>query len=250
MRKSSRGNPWHDSLGRFCHGPTATIDTNINKVDEVNYNIREKAKENGNYNDKDARDLRNLTKRALESNGGGKQNLWSIQHGGYDLYYEVYYNNKPVFGVLNGFVEIYNKEYTAYAQVFSITSGYDIKKISFSQISEKANILMSDEYEDGTYDVEMLEMVEYNDGYQVTYCQIGDNYAENEHDELIKEFLLQTDDERVSLGKFEGIPEHSFHFSSKEKAIKYAKKYNQISIWDWENQCEIEIGGTGKNDSI
>lgn len=27
MRKSSRGNPWHDSLGRFCHGPTATVDT-------------------------------------------------------------------------------------------------------------------------------------------------------------------------------------------------------------------------------
>ena len=32
MRKSSRGNPWHDSLGRFCHGPTATVDTWGNEI--------------------------------------------------------------------------------------------------------------------------------------------------------------------------------------------------------------------------
>lgn len=27
MRKSSRGNPWHDARGRFCHGPSAKTDT-------------------------------------------------------------------------------------------------------------------------------------------------------------------------------------------------------------------------------
>ena len=32
MRKSSRGNPWHDALGRFCHGPTATVDTWGNEI--------------------------------------------------------------------------------------------------------------------------------------------------------------------------------------------------------------------------
>ena len=32
MRRSSRGNPWHDSKGRFCHGPTAEIDTFGNRI--------------------------------------------------------------------------------------------------------------------------------------------------------------------------------------------------------------------------
>ena len=31
-RRSSRGNPWHDRLGRFCHGPYAEIDTNGNPI--------------------------------------------------------------------------------------------------------------------------------------------------------------------------------------------------------------------------
>jgi len=34
MRKSSRGNPWHDAKGRFCHGPTSEIDTFGNPVTE------------------------------------------------------------------------------------------------------------------------------------------------------------------------------------------------------------------------
>jgi len=34
MRKSSRGNPWHDAKGRFCHGPTATTDTWGNEISD------------------------------------------------------------------------------------------------------------------------------------------------------------------------------------------------------------------------
>ena len=33
-RRSSKGNPWHDAKGRFCHGPTATVDTFGNPITE------------------------------------------------------------------------------------------------------------------------------------------------------------------------------------------------------------------------
>ena len=33
-RKSSRGNPWHDANGRFCHGPEASVDTWGNPISE------------------------------------------------------------------------------------------------------------------------------------------------------------------------------------------------------------------------
>lgn len=34
MRKSSKGNPWHDAKGRFCHGPEARTDTWGNPITE------------------------------------------------------------------------------------------------------------------------------------------------------------------------------------------------------------------------
>lgn len=33
-RRSSKGNPWHDAKGRFCHGPEATVDTFGNPITE------------------------------------------------------------------------------------------------------------------------------------------------------------------------------------------------------------------------
>lgn len=119
-------------------------------------------------------------------------------------------------------------------------------KYRYDKVLTSSKKLASDKYEDGTYDVATLKPVTYDKGYQVTYCQIGDKYTDDEHNALIAEFLAKTDDGKVSLGKFEGEPEHSFHFKSKSEAIKYAKKYNQISIWDWENMLPIETGGTGR----
>ena len=34
MRRSSRGNPWHDARGRFCHGPEAKVDTWGNPISD------------------------------------------------------------------------------------------------------------------------------------------------------------------------------------------------------------------------
>ena len=119
-------------------------------------------------------------------------------------------------------------------------------KYGYSTIKANTEKLSSDKYQDGTYDANSLKEIDYDSGYQVTYCQIGDKYSESEHDALIKDFLSHTDDSRVSLGKFEGTPEHSFHFKSRDEAISYAKKYNQISIWDWSKCEEIKTGGTGR----
>jgi hypothetical protein len=100
--------------------------------------------------------------------------------------------------------------------------------------------------EDGTYDLENLNSISYNKGYQVTFSQIGDNYNEIDFDDKVKEFIKLSSDNKVSAGKFESTPEISFNFESKKEAIKIAKKYNQISIYDWKEHDEIKTGGTGK----
>lgn len=106
--------------------------------------------------------------------------------------------------------------------------------------------LSSDKYPDGTYDIESKQPIEYEDGYQVTFCQIGDNYTEDEHARLCEEFLKESTDDKISAGKFGGTPEISFHLKDRETAERLAKKYNQISIWDWKTWNEIKMGGTGK----
>lgn len=104
------------------------------------------------------------------------------------------------------------------------------------------------EYESGTYDLETLEQVEYNKGYQVTFSQIGDNYTDKEYADKVNEFLKASSDGKASAGKFEGTPEVSFHVDDLETAEKLGRKYNQISIWDWENDNDISTGGTGRRE--
>lgn len=106
--------------------------------------------------------------------------------------------------------------------------------------------LSQDKYNDGTYDLDSLEPTSYKDGYQFTFSQIGDNYSDSEYAEKVNEFLAASSDGKTSAGKFESAPEVSFHCKDKNTAIKLAKKYNQISIWDWEAGDTIDTGGTGK----
>ena len=106
--------------------------------------------------------------------------------------------------------------------------------------------LSSDRYSDGTYDINTMEQVEYPNGYQVTFSQIGDNYSDAEYADKVNEFLDISSDGKVLAGKFESTPEISFHCNNKATAVRLAKKYNQISIWDWGKCDEIKTGGTGK----
>lgn len=106
--------------------------------------------------------------------------------------------------------------------------------------------LSEDTYPSGTYDMETLKQINYNEGYQVTFSQIGDNYSNDEYYSLCKEFLKFSIDGKVCAGKFEGTPEVSFNVKDKDTAIALAQKYNQISIWDWRNADEIKTGGRGR----
>lgn len=106
--------------------------------------------------------------------------------------------------------------------------------------------LSSSKYPDGTYNVKTLKPVSYNSGYQVTFCRIGDNYSPKEYAAKVNEFLDVSSDKIASAGKFQSTPEVSFHVKDKSVAIKKAKKYNQISIWDWKKGDGISTGGTGK----
>lgn len=106
--------------------------------------------------------------------------------------------------------------------------------------------LSDSKYEDGTYDITTKKTVSFDDGYQVTFCQIGDNYSDSEYQQKVNECLRMSSDGKTYAGKFESEPEISFHCKSREQAIAYAKANNQISIWDWKNCDEIKTGGTGR----
>lgn len=99
-----------------------------------------------------------------------------------------------------------------------------------------------------TYDIANLGIVSYADGYQVTFWNIGDNYSPEEYANLVNEFLQYVPEHVTNAGKFEGSPEISFRIPSLRTALRLARKYNQISIWDWKNEETIETGGTGRRD--
>lgn len=106
--------------------------------------------------------------------------------------------------------------------------------------------LSADSFEDGTYDLSTLETVTFNHGYQVSFCNIGDNYTADDYEFIATMFSEASEDGKTYLGKFDGSAEISFLFADKLTAIRYAKMFNQISIWDWKNCSEIKTGGTGK----
>lgn len=144
-------------------------------------------------------------------------------------------------------------ESSTYAEMYRVPTL--VSKISESRVADEGTLdfhsqqvekLEKGDYADGTYNISSLEMVEYDSGYQVTFCQIGDDYSASKYADLCNEFLEASSDGIVSAGKFEGTPEISFHVSDKETAIALAKKYNQISIWDWAEFEEIKTGGTGR----
>lgn len=117
----------------------------------------------------------------------------------------------------------------------------------------KIKELESDKYEgDNTYDLDTLKSVSFEDGYQVTFCQIGDNYTNDQYQAKVNECLKLSSNGKTYAGKFEGTPEISFHCANREQAIAYAKANNQISIWDWKagnadwRYGEIKTGGTGR----
>ncbi len=98
-----------------------------------------------------------------------------------------------------------------------------------------------------TYDISTLQTVSYSDGYQVTFWCKGDNYTPDEYARLVNEFLRYVPDHVTNVGKYDGA-EISFRVPDKRTALRLARKYNQISVWDWKAEEEISTGGTGRRD--
>ena len=86
----------------------------------------------------------------------------------------------------------------------------------------------------------------YSEGYQVTFWQIGDNYTPEEYARICNVFLKYAVDHITHAGKFEDTPEISFRFLDKSMAMRLARRFNQISIWDWKEGDNIYTGGTGR----
>ena len=118
-----------------------------------------------------------------------------------------------------------------------------------AQHQRVVNELSKDKYPDyNTYDTATLSTVSYDNGYQVTFWNIGDNYTPEEYADLVNEFLKYVPDHVTNAGKFEGSPEISFNVRNLRQALRLARKYNQISVWDWKNEEEIKTGGTGRRE--
>lgn len=107
------------------------------------------------------------------------------------------------------------------------------------EIKGKIEELKSDRYEDGTYDIDTKESVNFNSGYQATFQQLNDKYTDKEFGELVKKYADSTDG-KVYAGKFGGSPEISFHFENEKDALEICKKYNQVSYWNWETMEEVK----------
>ena len=138
------------------------------------------------------------------------------------------------------------------------TNGTAYKKADNSTQAQHQNAiaaLADDKYDAGTYDLNTLKKVSYEDGYQVTFWQIGDDYSPSEYADKVNEFLVASQDGVTSAGKFGDSPEASWNVKDKATAIALGEKYNQVGIWDWKTAKEkgphhgfIPTGGTGRRE--
>lgn len=112
--------------------------------------------------------------------------------------------------------------------------------------AEAVEKLASPVFPDGTYNLKTLEAVSFNKGYQVSFCNVGDDYTADDYEFIVAMFTEISVDGVAYLGKFDGCSEISFHIMNKGTAIKYAKMFNQISVFDWSAMDCIPTGGTGR----
>ena len=131
------------------------------------------------YKGKDLSDFKLLLK-AFDNNGRHAQRgNWEIGRGGYDMWYEIYYNKVPVIRCINGNVEVETEGYEDYAKLtaeqygdtyidtltegnVTTTSGtYDIRK--YDEICDKVKKAYKDAWE-GKISYRDLEAIKKNSG--------------------------------------------------------------------------------------
>lgn len=101
-------------------------------------------------------------------------------------------------------------------------------------------------YEDGTYNINTMESVSFEKGYQVSFYTIGMQYSADDYEFIASMFAEFSIDGIAYVGYFDGCAEISYRIADKMTAVKLAKMFNQVSVWDWKN-CEcIATDGTGR----
>lgn len=104
---------------------------------------------------------------------------------------------------------------------------------------DKLKKISSPDIPDGTYDVNEGTAVDFKGkGYNVSFEQSGVKLDDGEYYDAI-DYCRNKCDGNVYAGKFGGDPEISFYTKDKKTAMEIAKKYNQHSIWDVENERVI-----------
>ena len=107
--------------------------------------------------------------------------------------------------------------------------------------------LHNGDYADGTYNVNTMEPVSFDKGYQVTFWTIGMNYSADDYEFIHSMFSEFSMDGMTYVGYFDGGAEISYRIESKHETVKLAKMYNQVCVWDWKN-CEcIDTNGSGRS---
>lgn len=101
-------------------------------------------------------------------------------------------------------------------------------------------------YEDGTYNINTMESVSFESGYQVTFYTIGMQYTEDDYEFIASMFAEFSVDGIAYVGYFDGSAEISYRIANKAEAIKLAKMFNQVAVWDWKNGECINTNGTGR----
>ena len=91
---------------------------------------------------------------------------------------------------------------------------------------------VSDDTDDGTYDIYTKEKVSFDRGYQVSFETSYDNYTDDEFEDIAYKMSLLSDNSAYQ-GVYSLNPELSFHFDDLELASVLGTLFNQISIWDW-----------------
>ena len=154
----------------------------MNKLDNIELDtpglIKEESKQPA-YRGKDLSDFKLMLK-AFDNNGKHAQRgNWEIGRGGYDMWYEIYYNKVPVIRCINGNVEVEIEGYEDYAKLtaeqygdtyidtltegnVTTTSGtYDIRK--YDEICNKVKKAYKDAWE-GKISYRDLEAIKKNSG--------------------------------------------------------------------------------------
>lgn len=95
--------------------------------------------------------------------------------------------------------------------------------------------------QDGTYSLFSVGTpIHYTDGYQASFELVNVTLSPKQYDSLVNG-LSNIYDIIPDIGIYEGHVEISFHFNDIDTAISFGLMFNQYSIWDFENNCEIVL---------